>query len=343
MLPIIIWINSWTSGGTYSILLFIPFVSLLLWGSLKLVKYSEAIIKNTRYGGAFVGGVLLAAVTSMPELITEIAQSSAGYPGAGVADDIGSNAFSGFLIAISLSIFYKTAFASTLDKFSKATLLISSLASFVLSLLLFINKDISIGNHLIIGIIPLCFFLFYLITLILQYKFDKHVGQVVLDKKVKKENIKKVICLFIVFSLIIILLSLLVNWTATSMILRWGLKEEGVGGILLAITTSFPEIIAFIILFRHNQKPAAIAALVGSHFFNIGISFFGDLSYSDGATFANKGVGNNWPIALIAGIIMFLIFLQSIFHKYNNNLFSIALPSLAVSTYIIGWTLILVL
>lgn len=92
-------------GGQLAILLFPIFAGLLLFASLKLVKYSEVIIAKTRFGGGFVGGTLIAAITSMPELITEVTQGASGHPESGLGDDIGSNAFSVFLMGIGTIVF----------------------------------------------------------------------------------------------------------------------------------------------------------------------------------------------------------------------------------------------
>ncbi|MCK5866979.1 MAG: hypothetical protein KAG14_01130 [Mycoplasmataceae bacterium] len=339
------WISGWTNNGSLAILLFIPLAFVLLMASIKLIKYAEVIIAKTRFGGAFIGGVLVAAVTSLPELITEIAQSSTGHPGAGSADDIGSNAFSAFLIVISLIIFYRATFITKISKFSKITIAISSLVSFVLSVLMFFNKDISIGSNWVIGLIPISLFIFYIVMLVVQYKFDKDDEEVIeLDEKYQELSVRKAIALFSLFALIVALFALGVNLTATSMIEGWGLSEGGTGGILLAATTSLPEIVAYVIFLRKKRPTAAMASLIGSHFFNIGIAFFGDLAYGSDAIFNVNKVGDNWHIALITGIIMFLVFIQAIFSKkLNSKLFNIALPSIGAATYIVGWTLILVL
>jgi len=102
--------------GKLSILVFIVFAAALLYASIKLVKYADILIAKTKFGGAFIGGVFIAAVTSMPELITEIAQSANGNPGAGMSDDLGSNAFSAFLIALAAIMFYKNRMFENLGK-----------------------------------------------------------------------------------------------------------------------------------------------------------------------------------------------------------------------------------
>lgn len=341
---IINWIDGFTKGGSLSVLLFIPFSAILLFASIKLINYAEVIIKKTKFGGAFIGGVLIAAITSMPEMITEIIQSSSGFPGAGTADDIGSNAFSAFLIALSLVVFYKANILNKLNKFSKIFMLLSSILSFILSVFMLINKDVTIGNNPVIGIIPLILFILYLVMLVIQYKFDNTEEESTLPDKLKNISIKKAIIMFSLFSILIIGFALLVNWTAISMMKAWNLPQEGVGGIVLAIITSTPEIVAYLIFIKNKNATAGITTLLGSHFFNIGIAFFGDLAYSSNATFSVPSVGANWPIAMFTGIMMMILFLFTMFsQKIKSNFLKISIPSLTASIYIIGWILVIAL
>ena len=46
--------------------------SLVVWLSIKASKYIDMLDKTTKLSGAFLGGVLLSAVTSLPELFTSI-------------------------------------------------------------------------------------------------------------------------------------------------------------------------------------------------------------------------------------------------------------------------------
>lgn len=325
--------------GKLSTLIFLPFAILLFFVSLKLVQMAEIIIVKTRFGGGFVGGALIAAVTSLPELITEVAQSSAGFPGAGTADDLGSNAFSALLIGVSLIIFYKSRFLKDVNLFSKISILISGILAFLFFILMKINQDVDLG---IIGIIPLLFFLFYLVMLFVQYKFDTSSEEPEISAKQKKFSIKKAIILFLFFALLLTGLALIVNWSASAMIIGFGIPENGVGGILLAITTSLPEVVAYFVFLKKRQPIAALSALIGSHFFNLGISFFGDLAFHEGPTFKEPDVGANWPLALLTGVLMLLIFIQSILTtKIKYQWFHIGMPILIISSYIIGWTFIL--
>ena len=104
---------------------------------------------------------------------------------------------------------------------------------------------------------------------------------------------KKGITLFAVYGFLVVILAVLINISVSSMQDGYGISSESAGGLFLSMTTSLPEIVAFVALLKSGQKSAAIAALVGSQMFNLGITVFGDMAYSSEAMFNNPEVSKN--------------------------------------------------
>ena len=55
-----------------SYLAFFVLAAAIVFLSVKLSEYVDLLDKSTKVSGAFIGGVLLAAVTSLPELFTSL-------------------------------------------------------------------------------------------------------------------------------------------------------------------------------------------------------------------------------------------------------------------------------
>lgn len=297
-------------------------------------------------GAAFLGGVLIAAITSLPELITEISQALVGEPEIGVADDVGSNAFSVFLISLFALWFFKKSFLTELNLYSKLTMLASAILALLMGIFLIVNEDVVIGQKGIFafGIIPCFFVVAYLIFAWIQFKYSTtDNAETILLPKFKNISLKKSILGFILFGSLIVIFSLIVNWIATSIILGVGLPEESVGGILLAITTSMPEIVVFLMFIKKKKFVTGIATLIGSHFFNLSLTFAGDLSYVHNSIFNIKKVGDNWLIAVTTGVALICLVIQSFFVKNSKTVYwNLLLPSIAISCYIAGWVWTLV-
>jgi len=79
---------------------FILSAAVITFAAMQLAKYGDVIGLRTGLGGMFVGTLLLAAATSLPELITTISAIQSGVPNLAAGNLFGSNMFNMFLIAV---------------------------------------------------------------------------------------------------------------------------------------------------------------------------------------------------------------------------------------------------
>lgn len=73
----------------------------VVWFSILASRYIDMIDRSTRLSGAFLGGVLLSAVTSLPELFTSISATTLiGNPSLCIGNILGSNLFNSAMLAV---------------------------------------------------------------------------------------------------------------------------------------------------------------------------------------------------------------------------------------------------
>ena len=58
-----------------SIITYLIIATVVVFASIKLSNYVDLLDKKTNLSGALLGGILLAAVTSLPELFTSISST----------------------------------------------------------------------------------------------------------------------------------------------------------------------------------------------------------------------------------------------------------------------------
>ena len=58
--------------GAVAIISYVVVAALVVFFSIKLSNYVDLLDKKTNVSGAFLGGILLAAITSLPELFTSL-------------------------------------------------------------------------------------------------------------------------------------------------------------------------------------------------------------------------------------------------------------------------------
>ena len=65
----------------------------IVFAATRLAKYGDVIAVRTRLGGIFVGTLVLAGATSLPEVLTTISALSKGAPDLAAGNLLGSNTF----------------------------------------------------------------------------------------------------------------------------------------------------------------------------------------------------------------------------------------------------------
>ena len=127
-----------------------------------LAKYGDTIALRTRLGGMFVGTLLLAGATSLPELLTTISAVNQGVPNLAAGNLLGSNMVNMFLLAV-LDLLNRR--ERLLRKAALKFALSGSLAVFLIGLVVFFamaNIETTIGW---IGVDALVIILAYVVAI----------------------------------------------------------------------------------------------------------------------------------------------------------------------------------
>ncbi len=74
--------------------------AVIVYAAIQLTKYGDVIAIRTRLGGMFVGTLLLAGVTSLPEVLTTLSALGEGAPDLAAGNLLGSNMFNMLLLAV---------------------------------------------------------------------------------------------------------------------------------------------------------------------------------------------------------------------------------------------------
>ena len=94
--------------------LYVLLAAAVVFVSIKLADYVDLLDKKTKISGAVIGGIMLAAVTSLPELFTSItAVTIVRQPGLGIGNILGRNLFNvaarGLVLLLLIRSFPRTA------------------------------------------------------------------------------------------------------------------------------------------------------------------------------------------------------------------------------------------
>lgn len=255
---------------------FIICVLLVLFFGAKLSRYGDIIAEKTGLSGLWVGLLLLATVTSLPEIITGVSAVwlVGGREGADLAMGtiFGSNALNLFIIAL-LDIIYRS--GPLLSMVGRGHSLSAILG---ILLIAFAGGSILLSTEVWGGAIG--WVSIYSLVLLLLYLWGSR--RIFRDERWRPEteagalryekvSPRRSYLGFAIAALAIIGVGTWLAFIGGEIAARTLLDATFVGSIFLAVTTSLPELVVCIAALRIGAKDMAIADLLGSNMFNMGI------------------------------------------------------------------------
>ncbi|NBK96565.1 MAG: sodium:calcium antiporter [Erysipelotrichia bacterium] len=249
--------------------------------SIELSKCVDALDKKTNLSGAFIGGVMLAAVTSLPELFTSLtAVLYLHKPQLIQGNVLGSNIFNLTIFALVLILFTKAYKRSQIAK-SQKTLLYFCIVMFLCVIYaLFHQVEVSLGISQV-HLMSIVMIILYIFSTIMA-KDDNSVesGEDDVDMSLKQAIVR-----FIVFAVLLVIVSILLTQVSDQLSAQLHLGATVAGAIFLGVATSLPELSSSLSLAKMGNFNASIANVVGSCVFNFTILCFADLIYAGGGIY----------------------------------------------------------
>lgn len=284
------------------------------------------IAENTGLGRNWIGLVLLATVTSLPELITGVsAVTFNDLPDMAVSGTLGSCMFNMMVIA-ALDLFSKQRPVSYMVHQGH---ILS--AGFGIVMVGFAAIDILFGKYLpavswlnSIGPTSLIYFIVYLLAMRLIYSYEQQrvhefVGEIA-NTQLSRKSLRSSSAAFFLHSLVIVAAACYLPEIGEQIGRSTGWGQSFIGSSLIAITTSLPEITVSITAARLGSFDMAVANLLGSNLFNVFILAIIDLCYSKGPLLRSVSQINTLT-AITAMISMAIVIIGLTYRSERKFLF----------------------
>lgn len=263
------------------ILWFITCATLIFFAWKRISYYWDLLSEMTWLWKAWIWLILMASVTSLPELMVWIS-SVAIVESADLAawDILGSCLFNLGILAIMDALLPKD--KPLLSNASQSHVLAAALGLILVAMVgigLFLPAELNIEG---IGIVSFAFMIIYFISMRLIYRFTRQQQSEEIKEEIKehKFTLKQVIIRYIWFALIIVFAALLLPHFADKIAWMTWLGKSFIGTIFIAISTSLPEIAVSISAIRMGSIDMAVWNLLWSNIFNIFILFIDDVFYT---------------------------------------------------------------
>ncbi|MEG1152798.1 MAG: cation transporter [Oscillospiraceae bacterium] len=302
--------------------------------SIKLAFYVDLLDKKTDISGAFIGGVILAAVTSLPELFTSLSATVfLDEPNLVIGNILGSNIFN--LAAMSaICIFVSKAFKNSKIGLSHKTTIICT--SFVY-LLLTLSYILKFDPHIMtVSIFSIAIAVVYFISLKTMSNDD---GLPDIDVPLNSDlTIPQITRRFILCSVLLIIVSIGVTYTTDIIAEKFSIGATFAGALLLGVATSLPELSSSIKLAKMGNFNALVGNILGSNMFNFLILTVADMTYIKSGIYNYSG--ETVPLLLLGFAahlaMMIIIFTKtSVKPQKEKSIWIYIIPNIAVIAFYI--------
>lgn len=277
---------------------------LVAYSGTRLAHYGDAIAAGTRLSRGWVGLVLVAAVTSLPELFTGgVSILAVGDPDLAVGDALGSTAFNLALVGIVGLASGARVFAAARDR---ATWLAGLYGVGMLSVVLVAFAVRDRVPRVVLSIAAVALVAIYLAAVAQASRFPTSTG----TETAAGVPLKRAVRLYAAHATGVALAATALPFLAANFAERTGLTTSFVGTTLVAGVTSLPELVVTIAALRLGAPTLALGNLLGSNLFDLLILAIDDALYLPGPILSDIAASHAWTV--LASLAMTLLALAAL-------------------------------
>ncbi|HEU0291826.1 MAG TPA: hypothetical protein VFR47_03775 [Anaerolineales bacterium] len=263
---------------------FLLCAGLVFWAGSLLSKYGDVIAEKTGLGRVWLGAILIAGVTSLPELASGVsAVAWLNEPNLAAGAVLGSCLFNLALIAM-IDLAYQP--GRVLAKAQEVHILSGGLGVLMLGIValgVLIGPALNGFGLLGVSALSVAILLLYAIGGKMIANLERERTSEVLEKEAAEGDyasisVQNAYIVFILSSVAVIGLGIWLASIGDRLATTTGLSRSFVGNLFLAITTSLPEIAASLAAIRLGAIDLAIGNVLGSNLFNITLFSVYDLA-----------------------------------------------------------------
>jgi cation:H+ antiporter len=296
----------------YLLTFFASGAAVILAGSL-LARRADAIAEATGLGHLWIGSVLLASATSLPELATDLSAVRLGAADLAVGDLFGSSMANMLVLAVVDLLHRQRGILrkATLDHALSACLAIS-LGGVAAALLLLRSEPsllrVSPGSILLL--------VGYLAGTRAVYRHARRGSEGQEKRAARRPGLRRALLGFAAGSFVILVAAPAFAWSARGIAEVTGLGNTFVGTCLVGVATSLPEFVASLAAVRMGAFDLAVGNLFGSNAFNMAIFFALDLA-QPGSLFA--GLDPAHALTAVSAMVLMALGLAAIVFRAEKR------------------------
>lgn len=283
--------------------------ALIVVAATFLARSADAIADKTGLGRSFVGVVMLATATSLPELGTGVsAIALVGESDLAAGDAFGSNLFNLFVIGI-LDIYWRKGPLLTFASYTSA--LAGALGGLLIGMgaiaMIIHDMTISVANWRV-SPVSLLMLAGFAVAIFLIHQSERNRAPAPSPEDApapprERDGLPRAFAVYAASAAAVVGAAIWLAYSADMVASEMGWAASFMGTQFLALSTSLPELAASFAALRLGAPDMAIANLLGSNIFNMGVVLFlDDLAFADGVIW--NAIGDIHLLTAVVGIVM---------------------------------------
>lgn len=289
----------------------------------QLSRYGDVIAEKTGVGGTWIGMILLATVTSLPELATGISSVTAAHaPNIALGDALGSCVFN-LIILVILDFLHRE--ESIYTRASQGHILS---AGFGIILIGFVGFNLLLGekaeNFSIghVGIYTPVIVLLYAIAMRTVFLYEQR--QIAayareVASRYPDVTLKQAVSRYALAALIVASAGIWLPFIGKEMAHVMGWNHTFVGTLFIAFATSVPELAVTLAALRIGALDMAIGNLLGSNLFAILIIAVDDLFFLKGPILSH--VSQHHAVSALSAVMMSGVAIVGLLYRPTARIF----------------------
>ncbi len=275
------------------------------YAGTRLSRYGDVIAEKTSLGGTWIGVVMLATVTSLPELMTGVsAVAVAGTPEIAVGDALGSCVFN-LLIIVVLDFLHRG--ESVYTRAHQGHILSAGFGIVLIgfagfNILLAHNAGTPALGH--VGLYTPVIMVMYGVAMRTVFRYEREHYSAYVEEAPRYPGItlREASLRYAAAAVVVAAAGLWLPFVGSQIARQMGWHESFVGTLFVAFATSVPEVVVTVAALRLGALDMAIGSLLGSNLFDILILAIDDVFYPDGPLLAH--VSPTHAVTALSAIMM---------------------------------------
>ncbi|WP_127904038.1 sodium:calcium antiporter [Solirhodobacter olei] len=285
-----------------------------------LVRYGEAVARLTGLSRSWVGLVLLATATSLPELFTGIsAVTAAGAPNIAVGDALGSCVFNLLLLVLLDELSRSEPMYRRIDQGHILTAGFGVIMIGAVGALVLLSREQLDLRFLHISAYTPLIIVVYLVAMRAAFDYERRSrSHAAPEEAIEGLTLRTALLRYMAAAIFVVAAGSWLPFVGQDIATAMGWKPTFVGTLLIAGATSLPELVVTVSALRIGAVDMAIGNLLGSNLFDILIIAIDDIAYTKGPLLSSVALAH--AITAFAAVIMSGIFVVAMLFKPETRL-----------------------